>query len=1369
MKKQQRVSQKVSVSRLDNQAGIGLIEMMMAVGILGLVTLAITLTMTQNQKLTSKVSAGQSCNQVSEYAMSVISGFGTRDRIVPFTVFPMASVSGTVDNFGVNLNPLVNSLLTEQERLFVNSTWFAPSTSTPAPIPLVNPVPVTTGCTAPASFLEVNHSQLLISSMTAIERLYNWGGNYPAVCPTGGAAGIAITDRIYGPSDARPSNLVDVFLKIIPFDIRTGVDQCGLPRPLYTAPVGARPTDPCAEGMRLIGRTDIGFKVVVTTVTTNQDNPNNVCAVRSQFRHQRDEVPPTLATTFATRVRNGSANCNGTQQCAGGVCTCDSNRFRIDDNRRFTSCDTDGAGYRDITVSLTRTPIPAAGSEKGVIVLCRGSLPFPDNSWRLCDQARFCTSAGCGTSVAPVVSTTVSEFDLTYANLPPERNYNFQMKAIDTAGNFASTIDDATGGIAPFLGIMVDSVRPQISGITRGAGEDDIGRPGDLTAGRAAVGPYGAGGTFSTPRGEVQCNANPVELQGTYTEPGVPLANLYAFTYNWMGCQNFAGTTGADLGPPQTILGGENISHNLTFNSGGVAAPTPIFNGLTAPASYPGGPPSFGTFPRPPGVGVMPVDMSLARCNLNVTPAQQGRHIANMRARDICGPSQWVTNGGVFATTDMASLTPPTPGPGFGYIWWSETSFPAGLTAQDRTFVNVPTFVTNTQFNLGPPMPTANVEGSLDYHFLVDCDCSSRPPVDRSIECFAQNHPAGSTNSCFAAGINNWSANQHSICGRPRSIMGTYRILGIGDGTPWGPRDGCYQVPCAEGYVCGIQSGIPGPGNAPNYRCALRDSNHPSPMSSCFGGPGAVGTYTDVASTILRARMGTLCPPAPYFNCSAWISTCSGTAVCGSCNAPNSMPGDTCNYRGAPYGCATGSALPTGTTGNYAYCNVTPTCGDTCSPGSPVTGMCTPLVAGGTCGPLLHGCVFQVEQNTFNTGNGACAPRNPGFCGGSTTTTMTSTTSTSSTSSSSTSSSSSSTSVSSTTSTSTSTTSGSTTTTTVSTCPGLTTCSYPPASCASPVGAIGDCFVNLSGNLFPGQCCNLPTTSTSTSTTSTTTVTSTSTTTGPTTTTTQPCLANGYYSSYQCEGICSASTPSSALGPCMLVSPGFYRCCGNTPPPTVNNCCNAPIAPAVFANNPSLVTGTGACSVGGLSCGGSGRPSCSTSACTTSTTVPCATGSCVCTNMALSLGEQCLNSGSPHTNCAMNFPDVACSTQPGCGGGLARSCMVVGSPPPTTTSTTQPCWPNGFHPVRGCSVIISPSAPANPFLPPSGCALIAANTWRCCGTSGSMPTPGVGQACCNSLPNPYPTYQTMPDASVPVGQTCNVGWYSCGGAAPACP
>ncbi|MBX9769458.1 MAG: hypothetical protein K2X47_19435, partial [Bdellovibrionales bacterium] len=464
MKKQRRSNQKVSGLRHLNQAGVGLIEMMMAIGILGLVTLAITLTLTQNQKVTSRVSAGQSCNQVSEYAMSVISGFGTRDRIVPFTIFPMASVTGTVDNFGVNLNPLVNSLLTDQERLFVQDQWFPPSTATPAPTPLVNPTPVTTGCTAPASFLEVNHSQLLISSMTALERLYNWGGNYPAVCPVGGSAGVAITDRIYGPTDPRPANLVDVFLKIIPFDIKTGVDQCGLPRPLYTAPVGRRPTDPCVEGMRLTGRTDIGFKVIVTSVTSNANNPDNICAVRSQFRHQRDDVPPVLATTFATRVRNGAATCNGTQQCAGGTCTCDSSRFRIDNNRRFTSCNTDGAGYRDITVSLTRTPIPAAGSERGVVVLCRGSLPFRDSSWRLCDQSRFCTSAGCATSVSPVVTTTASEFDLTYSNLPPERNYNFEMKAVDTAGNFAETMDDVTGGVAPFVGIMVDSVRPTISG-----------------------------------------------------------------------------------------------------------------------------------------------------------------------------------------------------------------------------------------------------------------------------------------------------------------------------------------------------------------------------------------------------------------------------------------------------------------------------------------------------------------------------------------------------------------------------------------------------------------------------------------------------------------------------------------------------------------------------------------------------------------------------------------------------------------------------------------------------------------------------------------------------------------------------------------
>ncbi|MBX9769362.1 MAG: hypothetical protein K2X47_18950, partial [Bdellovibrionales bacterium] len=896
-------------------------------------------------------------------------------------------------------------------------------------------------------------------------------------------------------------------------------------------------------------------------------------------------------------------------------------------------------------------------------------------------------------------------------------------------------------------------------GITPASGETDIGRPGDTISNRLAVGPYGAGATFQTPRGEVQCNANAVDLQGVYNEAAVPLANLYAFTYNWMGCQNFAGTNGVDLGPPATNVSAQDISHNLNFVSGGVGTPTPIFN---AANSYPGGPPLFGNFPTPPGVGVMPGNMSLARCDLRVTPAQQGRHVANMRARDICGPGAWVSNGGTFDASDVGTLVPP--GPGFGYVWWSETSFPAGVTAVDRTFTNVATFTPNVDFNLGPPKPTANVEGTLDYHFMVDCDCNTRPPTDRSISCPARVHPGGN-NACYAAAINNWSANQHSICGRSRSVMGTYVIQGIGTGAAFAAGDGCYRVPCASGRVCGMQAGIPG--YAPTYRCA--DTGGFGYATSCPGGPGAVGTYTDVTATILRGRMGVQCPSAPYFNCSAWIPTCSGTAVCGGCNNPNDTPGMSCNYRGAPYGCITGSSLPTGTTGNYAYCN-TPTCGDTCTNGSPVGGQCTPLVGGGTCGALSNGCVYDVVQ-TVSASNGACATRNPGFCGGSTTTTMTSTTSTSSSSSSSTSSSSSSTSgsVTTSTSTSTSTTSGSTTTTTVSTCPGLTTCAYPPASCSSPVGAIGDCLVNISGSLFPGQCCNPPTTSTSTSTTTTSTVTSTSTTTGPTTTTTQPCLPNGYYSSYDCEGICAASTPASALGPCVLVSPGFYRCCGNAIAPTVNNCCTAPTSPSILGNSLSMVSGAGACSVGGMSCGGAGRPSCSTSTCTTPTTILCATGSCVCRDGSLTLGEQCLNSGSPHTNCAMNFPDVGCTGQPACGGGLSRACMVVGSPPPTTTSTTQPCWANGFHPVRGCAVISSASAPTNPFLPPAGCALVAANTWRCCGTSGTMPPPGVGQACCNSSPNPYPTYQTMPDSSVPVGQSCNVGWYSCGGAAPSCP
>ena len=159
-------------------------------------------------------------------------------------------------------------------------------------------------------------------------------------------------------------------------------------------------------------------------------------------------------------------------------------------DRLKTSCDTDGSGYDDITMTLDFTGIDGSNRKQaGTVILCQmnsycktsgdsshGSCSEEKGLWQRCHQIKPKPSSDQSwTFKSKLISDLVLE--LTFENLKPDRRYDLNVGEFSLAGNLISRNKLFDGDEPTDFVFYLDATRPTIG--KRRIRFDTVGTPTD--------------------------------------------------------------------------------------------------------------------------------------------------------------------------------------------------------------------------------------------------------------------------------------------------------------------------------------------------------------------------------------------------------------------------------------------------------------------------------------------------------------------------------------------------------------------------------------------------------------------------------------------------------------------------------------------------------------------------------------------------------------------------------------------------------------------------------------------------------------------------------------------------------------------------
>ena len=268
----------------------------------------------------------------------------------------------------------------------------------------------------------------------------------------------------------------------------------------------------------LHGNPDLGFELKVTIEYKEAKASEKLhCDTTQTFTHQMDAMDQLQEPTNIPSL-SSLKNITSTPV---DLMTAD-----------LVSCDTDGAGYDDITLELNLGTLKAdPNSEKGTILLCQGisacvsgdslqSYPgctYQVGNWSRCHQVKF-----PGQPANTKALLTNNTLKLTFEDLPPNRRYDLNLAEMSMAGTVSPQ-----KFVARFY---IDAKRPEIS--DRTVKGDDVGGPLDGIKGRNYQAHHKSNVSWKSPADSVsgkwlQCNQADVAFGSQMTDQ---------FTHNLRSC-----------------------------------------------------------------------------------------------------------------------------------------------------------------------------------------------------------------------------------------------------------------------------------------------------------------------------------------------------------------------------------------------------------------------------------------------------------------------------------------------------------------------------------------------------------------------------------------------------------------------------------------------------------------------------------------------------------------------------------------------------------------------------------------------------------------------------------------------------------------
>ena len=450
--------------------------------------------------------------------------------------------------------------------LFTNLVGIAtPSSRTSPPNNPLSPqensgVPLVTLSTNPP---ELGTSALIINSVNTLQYLYNSDPAYFDVADSGNpeqwlgkkyeassmSSGV-ISEVLQKYKEKFDLKDLEFYMRVVPIDLETDelitsysnikcqkatYDGTTFNTQEYTCPTDSGhtlilsrprllpPENPglklqIAEGLALVGNRNIGFEIKVN-LKYKKDEQDFSCETMRRFSHPNKPITGLLTesnplTVEVTKLENGTKDL-------------------LNDTRKQTSCDTDGGGYKNITLGLDfkefKRPSGNYREEFGTVLLCKGktscrsdtedsygSCNVSETGWQRCHTFKF--EEQNGNTDAKL--SAGDELELTFNNLTENRRYDLSIIEVSMLEWSRASVELNPNDSSTNIGIdgidtirfYIDAKRPEI--VSHIIDDDDVGQPTDGGPSRN----YGGNPktNWETPPGStdkwLQCNQSPVNF-----------------------------------------------------------------------------------------------------------------------------------------------------------------------------------------------------------------------------------------------------------------------------------------------------------------------------------------------------------------------------------------------------------------------------------------------------------------------------------------------------------------------------------------------------------------------------------------------------------------------------------------------------------------------------------------------------------------------------------------------------------------------------------------------------------------------------------------------------------------------------------------
>ena len=370
---------------------------------------------------------------------------------------------------------------------------------------------------------DISTSVLLVNSVNALQYLYNSdngfftenggkGKKYTVSAMSSGGMSSVLEKYV------KQFDLEDVsfYIKIAPIDLQTNKVMISPPSHILTRPRFHNPSSvTVSPALNVLGDQEIGFEITAMLKYEREDQ-EYTCNGMHRFTHQIKPITRNNRPLSAslTDLVNGAGK-----------------DFLTDTSLKNTSCDTDGTGYDDITLTVDFSNVEE-GQQLGTVILCRmnsycrsygdgsyGASCSPEKGrWQRCDDIQPNPSPTDQSWTYKAKLKASQEVVMTFEDMKVDRRYELNIGEFSIAGHNLRFRKRAE--------FFIDATRPSMGSVR--ITNDAVGGPTDQREDRNYNGPftYWKRPSKSTSRW-IQCNTNTVEFSGNIIDQ---------FTHNLETC-----------------------------------------------------------------------------------------------------------------------------------------------------------------------------------------------------------------------------------------------------------------------------------------------------------------------------------------------------------------------------------------------------------------------------------------------------------------------------------------------------------------------------------------------------------------------------------------------------------------------------------------------------------------------------------------------------------------------------------------------------------------------------------------------------------------------------------------------------------------